>query len=1359
MELGTTHLYNSNLETTPQGEVLQKIIIKDGFAANIIETYNNEIEVTIKNIILNTKPIKTRDGTVKFTSVKFDKPETEFSGKPIPLIPRTARERNIPYFGKITATLMHTPDALGFYPNGKPIENTAPIETSVLEIGSIPIMLGSNLCHLSGKTPEQKIEMGECFNDILGYFIINSERTIINQENLRISTFLIYKEESHKITSIKDTVAGKITCPTPEGTTVTGIVINKLKVLSVSLHHLYKIPEPVMPPIFAIFGVLGMDMETATKLILSFIDEKYHVEAQYRLEPTKAAYEALISGDESKENISKRLLFYKQKLDKSSNATLESVEADILRDLLSNISGRDNKLLHLAMYASRMIECMMDIRKLDDRDSFGNKRIQTPGKWISSLFRKYWNSVIDRKFRATSLEKKTLQTVINLYPQNRCRETFIKSFGPNAWGLMRSHQKENVTESLRRATPIDIYSQIGRINTPASRQSKNPALRMPHPSQISYACLFETPEGEGVGLIKNLACTAYVTLEHDTELVMNVINNVPESKKCMFKERDDYSLLPLLVNGEIVAWCIPEYAIYILKFYKRSGYLKKDTSIVYNKKDRCVEVYCDGGRLARPLFIVDIKNESDYSDSKDESGNDIYDIEEGQLVIDKKKMWNASIDDLIKSGCIEYVDAREQEWLQVGETVDYVRDRYKLKKKLYLHSLAKAGDSDGELLNKEEYESVKLEYDNLMKCTHCEIDPTSIFSLAGNLVPQANRQDGPRTSFQIGMSRQALTQYHANEALRFDASYKMVYYPTKPLFQTDLQDTAGLNLMSNGQTLHVAIMAHPDNPEDGIILKEEAVKYGNRFNLCKKQTVIVSAINESTYTERFSKPLMKADTVAGRYHAINDRGIPRIDAEIKVKDCIVCKVREHNKNSTTANAGTIEDIPVFAGVGQEGFVDRVLITTQPMQKRTIVKVKLRQNREYIPGDKLACLSPDHLVLTQNREWVAIDEVLPSDKLATLNKNDKVEYHNPKVIHHYSANGETMYKIKNEHISTLVTTNHRMHYSVDRKYWNLLEINDLVHLAYFYVKCLDDSNLTNIVKVTPDTDIRTFKCESTVHCVTIQNEVFLVKRNGKMYWTGNSRYSQKGTVSKMLPAREMPRVASGPLKGMTPDIIINPHGQPSRMTINMMIEILVNKAACIDGKYLNATTFRDFSEEIEHAQNLLEEYGLDRNGKEEFELPNGKKLKSKIYFGPCFYQALKHHVVDKIQMRGRGEVKPSTRQPVSGRSNQGGLKIGEMERDAFCSFSSSFLALERLCLASDAYNLPVCGTCGTIAITNYVDNIIKCNICGPKAHVGVIRIPYVLKLLYHYLVACGIQMSFKTKEIISANSRIEERFLH
>ncbi len=725
-------------------------------------------------------------------------------------------------------------------------------------------------------------------------------------------------------------------------------------------------------------------------------------------------------------------------------------------------------------------------------------------------------------------------------------------------------------------------------------------------------------------------------------------------------------------------------------------------------------------------------------------------------------MWNASVDDLIKSGCIEYVDAREQEWLQVGETVDYVRDRYRLKKKLYLHNLAKSGSSEGELLDKEEYESVKLEYDNLMKCTHCEIDPTSIFSLAGNLVPQANRQDGPRTSFQIGMSRQALTQYHANESLRFDASYKMVYYPTKPLFQNDLQDTAGLNLMSNGQTLHVAIMAHPDNPEDGIILKEEAVKYGNRFNLSKKQTVIVSATNESTYTERFSKPLMKADTVAGRYHAINDKGIPRIDAEIKVKDCIVCKVREYNKNSTTANAGTIEDIPVFAGVGQEGFVDRVLVTTQPMQKRTIVKVKLRQNREYIPGDKLACLSPDHLTLTQNRGWVEIADVQTTDRLATLNNKDEVEYHNPTVIHHYSAKGETMYKIENEHISTTVTTNHRMYYSLDGKFWNLLEINDLVHLAYFYLKYENVDRVigfNNIVKVIPSTDIRTVTSEGTVHCVTIQNEVFLVKRNDKMYWTGNSRYSQKGTVSKMLPAREMPRVASGPLKGMTPDIIINPHGQPSRMTINMMIEILVNKAACIDGKYINATTFRDFSEEIEHAQNILEEYGLDRNGKEEFELPNGKKLKSKIYFGPCFYQALKHHVVDKIQMRGRGEVKPSTRQPVSGRSNQGGLKIGEMERDSTSSAGSSFLTLERLCLSSDAYNLPICGTCGTIAITNYVDNIIKCNVCGPKAHIGVIRIPYVLKLLYHYLVACGIQMSFKTKEIVSANSRIEDRFLN
>jgi DNA-directed RNA polymerase II subunit RPB2 len=128
------------------------------------------------------------------------------------------------------------------------------------------------------------------------------------------------------------------------------------------------------------------------------------------------------------------------------------------------------------------------------------------------------------------------------------------------------------------------------------------------------------------------------------------------------------------------------------------------------------------------------------------------------------------------------------------------------------------------------------------------------------------------------------------------------------------------------------------------------------------------------------------------------------------------------------------------------------------------------------------------------------------------------------------------------------------------------------------------------------------------------------------------------------------------------------------------------------------------------------------------------------------------------MRARSTVKPSTRQPVQGRSLEGGLRVGEMERDALISHGSSALLRERLCDVSDVYELPICGTCGTIAITNHLKKENKCNLCGDKAKIGMIRIPYVVKLLLFYLNAAGIHMTFKVSEVVSKSGRLEDKYL-
>lgn len=1529
MDTGTVNLYTAHLESTPYGQVFQKIIRKDGFAKNIIENYNNEVINKIPQIILNTT-IPTQKGIIQFRNVQMFKPTIEERSKVEDLYPRISHNKGIPYFATLKFEMVHKKLTGNVF--GQPTYASEPDDVHVTEpLKCIPVMLGSELCHLNGKSAEEKMALGECFNDIFGYFISKSERVIINQENLRLSTFMIYVPDA-----VKGLIEGRITCPTTQGTTVTSITITKTKALAVSLQHLRKKPKkPILLPIFEVFKILGMDVQEAMDLILSFIPEQFREAATYILQSSISEYGNEISnGDDTVEALITNI--YNRRLNDDKMVKRENIIRDIERDLFSNVKNVQNKLMHLAMYSSRMIEVLVESRKLDDRDSWANKRVATPGRSIYQLFKGIWANLINRTIAKTG-DAKNLKDVVGKVNFTEIRDNFITAFGSAGWGVKGSYSKENIVDSLKRTTPLELYSQIGRLSTPTSRQSKNPVIRMPHGSQTGYFCLYETPDGEGVGLVKNFASSLFVSLERDPEPIVQILNS-KELASYFTTERKHEELTPVTVNGVIEGWCVPEGLVISLKYYKSLGIINKDVCIFHNKRDRCVEIFCDGGRPTRPLFVVDRDN---------------------QLVIDKLNMWNSSIDDLIKAGCIEYLDAREQEWVYLAQDVNTVREFRENKIRMEKLSSKKTLSEEESV----EFEILQLKFaQGVPEYTHCEIDPVAMFSLAANLVPQANRQAGPRTQYQANMSRQALTQYHSNEHLRFDAVYKMIYYPCKPIFQNDLQETAGLNLMPNGQTLQVAIMALPDNPEDGIVFKEEAIKYNNKFDLCKKSLTVsdISRSKDSTYEELFAKPPIKPGEPESRYSAIGDDGIPILDAYIRPGDCIIGKIRKFNKSTDTSVAGKVVNLSQFAGVGEEGYVDRVLITKTGNGDK-IIKVKLRHNRKYIPGDKIACGHPDHEVLTSNRGWVKITQVDVNDKVATINPDTQIlEYQNPTAIHHYSYTGP-MYSIKGQQVEQLVTPGHRMYIKKrdklsfefdkvenvfgkrvnykrncintlpDQEFFTIPEVTYKYNgiertdparnvpmdewLTFFGIwigdGCADESRV-NIAahkprvqevlnKIDPILNLNISRCkhnawninkgqlsmyfsklssgainkhlpewcfnlserqskilieglmlsdghkakaggryhyytsslylctdvqrlalhagwsanvvkrsdagysavkkdgevitsnydgyyisinrtknepqmnhghsktqngqneeiihyEGSVHCLTVPNGIFYTRLNGIPSWTGNSRYSQKGTIAKVVSARYLPRVASGPLKGMVPDIFINPHGQPSRMTMNMMIEILVTKAALISGRYINSTTFREFNDEIKSAQKTLEDYGLDPNGKEEFELPNGKKLKNRIYFGPCFYQALKHHVTDKISMRARKGVKPSTRQPLGGRSLEGGLKVGEMERDALISHGASALLRERLCDVSDAFNLPICKRCGTIAITNHRLGIYKCNLCGDKAEIGLIRIPYVVKLLLFYLNAAGIHMTFKVNEIISPNGRPEEKFL-
>jgi DNA-directed RNA polymerase subunit B' len=219
----------------------------------------------------------------------------------------------------------------------------------------------------------------------------------------------------------------------------------------------------------------------------------------------------------------------------------------------------------------------------------------------------------------------------------------------------------------------------------------------------------------------------------------------------------------------------------------------------------------------------------------------------------------------------------------------------------------------------------------------------------------------------------------------------------------------------------------------------------------------------------------------------------------------------------------------------------------------------------------------------------------------------------------------------------------------------------------------------------------------------------------------SRHGQKGVVGLIVPESDIPFSASG----IRPDLIFSPHGIPSRMTISHLIELLAGKVGALAGRYINGTTFD--SEPEEKLRKELLSLGFRENGVETlYNGETGEQFQAKIFIGNMYYLKLKHLVANKLHSRARGPIQLLTRQPTEGRAKEGGLRLGEMEKDTFVAHGASLLLKERF--DSDKTVVPVCENCGVIAIKDEFKNKSYCQLCGENVEINDVEISYAFKLI-------------------------------
>jgi len=890
-----------------------------GLVIQHLDSYNRFAEELIYEVIRDFSSVKISENiTLHIKDLHIEKPKAklvEVGEKEI--TPLECRLRNLTY----AAPLIVRISVSGVQQSGKERE----IEVKLLDL---PVMVKSNLDPLSKLPSEQLVKLGEDPKDPGGYFIINgSERVLIAQEDLASNNILVDKVE----TATGVTYIAKV-ISVAKGRRSQLIIERRRDGIFYANLRGYRIPAVILMAAlglaseFEIMYAVSLDESIHTYLLPSVMHAQTIFPKQEIPPDISPAERVKIEEEIRKKTIEEALQYIGARVAVGKTSEERIKRACRLLDeyLLphlgtdSNPETRLKKAFFIGQMINKIIELMLDRRKPDDKDHYRNKRLKLAGDLLAQLLRYVMTTYFIKEVK-TSIErtysrfrKIDLKTI---FKPGMLTDKILHVMATGNWPGGRT----GVSQLLDRTNFMSTLSHLRRVVSPLARTQPHLAARELHPTQWGRLCPFETPEGQNIGLVKNLALMAYVSVGVNEDKVEQLLYRlgvkrmkeiIDEIKRSISEETPlpDYSSWSrVYLNGRLIGYHPDgKQLVSEIRRLRRQDKIANgsEINVAYIRDEYLNEVYvnCDAGRIRRPLLVV----------------------ENGELKlkpehVEKLKKGEWSFDDLVKRGIVEYLDPDEEEDSYIALTPDKITPEH----------------------------------------THLEIWSPSIVGITASIIPYAEHNQSPRNMYEAAMAKQSLGLSSSNFQLRMDTRGQLLHYPQVPIVKTRFMEINGYNERPAGQNMIVAVMSFTGyNIEDALIMNKSSVDRGLGRSTFFRLYSTVEYKYPGGQEDQITIPISSVRGYRGprAYEKLEEDGIAAPETEVTGGEVIIGKISPPRfvaaQEYTIGGGLTKQDSSITVRHGEKGIVDTVMITSDSDGNK-LVKVRVRDLRIPELGDKFA----------------------------------------------------------------------------------------------------------------------------------------------------------------------------------------------------------------------------------------------------------------------------------------------------------------------------------------------------------------------------------------------------------------------